>query len=108
MAAIDKRGGKPLLLTRDHLLKRFRQSVNCRTGGAQNHIDEIGEKHVGVIAQELQAVHPEMVSEGNDGYLRVDPNEFLYMLINATKEQQNRIEILEAEISKLKVLVEDK
>ena len=58
--------------------------------------------YVGVIAQDLQQVKPEMVSQSEDGHLRVDPNEFIYMLINATKEQQKLIEELQREIEVLK------
>jgi hypothetical protein len=31
-----------------------------------------GDRNVGVIAQELEAIHPELVVEGSDGYLRVN------------------------------------
>ena len=31
-----------------------------------------GDRNVGVIAQELEAIHPELVIEGSDGYLRVN------------------------------------
>jgi hypothetical protein len=61
-----------------------------------------GKVFVGVIAQELQKVKPEMVDQSDAGHLRVDPNEFIYMLINATKEQQKLIEELQREIEILK------
>ena len=31
-----------------------------------------GDRTVGVIAQELEAIYPELVTEGGDGYLRVN------------------------------------
>lgn len=66
---------------------------------------DTNERHVGVIAQELDKIAPYMVSnytqDGND-YLEVDNSAMTYMLINAVKEQQEviqelrlRIEILE-------------
>lgn len=67
-------------------------------------------EHVGVIAQELQKISPEMVIEseleladGSKGdYLSVDPSAFTYMLINAIKEQQKQIDELKKEIAALK------
>ncbi|MBK8504992.1 MAG: tail fiber domain-containing protein [Saprospiraceae bacterium] len=54
------------------------------------------ETYVGVIAQELQAIAPEMVKAftGSDGnsYLNVDPSAFDFILINAVREQQKMIE----------------
>lgn len=55
---------------------------------------------IGVLAQDVKAVAPYMVStfEYDEGgeypeeYLSLDPNAFTYMLINATQEQQATIE----------------
>ncbi|MBK7226972.1 MAG: tail fiber domain-containing protein [Saprospiraceae bacterium] len=64
-------------------------------------------EYVGIIAQELQKIAPEMVTEevvtnksdnSNDKYLKVDPSAFTYMLINAIKEQQQMIESLSQQI----------
>ncbi|MBK8504993.1 MAG: tail fiber domain-containing protein [Saprospiraceae bacterium] len=59
------------------------------------------ETYVGVIAQELEAIAPNMVKAftGSDGnsYLNVDPSAFDFILINAVKEQQKMIEQLRAE-----------
>lgn len=67
-------------------------------------------EYVGVIAQELQKISPDMVIEselelvdGSKGeYLSVDPSAFTYMLINAIKEQQKQIEELKKEVAALK------
>lgn len=77
--------------------------------------------YVGVIAQELQPIAPYMVSEysvpipeGPDAkadpeasgqeetYLAVDPSAMTYMLINAVKELNEKVELLEAEVRSLK------
>jgi hypothetical protein len=66
--------------------------------------------HVGVIAQELQKVSPDMVKEaelelidGSTGdYLSVDPSAFTYMLINAVKELKAENEALQTELASLK------
>ena len=64
-------------------------------------------EYVGIIAQDLQKIAPEMVTEeifknkteGHDEkYLKVDPSAFTYMLINAVKEQQKMIEALNQQI----------
>jgi hypothetical protein len=47
---------------------------------------------IGVIAQELRKVYPEMVTMGKDGFLKVDYTQLTGMLIQAVKEQQKEIE----------------
>ena len=62
------------------------------------------ERHIGVVAQELQSVAPYMVEEyEKDGeqYLEVDNSAMTYMLINAVKEQQELILKLEKRIAQL-------
>jgi hypothetical protein len=63
-------------------------------------------EHVGVIAQEIQKIAPDMVTEvemelsdGTKGdYLSVDPSAFTYMLINAIQELKKENEELKARI----------
>lgn len=68
---------------------------------------DIDKKYVGVIAQELQAVSPYMVSPtkkqalNGSNYLQVDNSAMTYMLINAVKEQQQIIEALKKRIEVL-------
>lgn len=59
-----------------------------------------GTEYVGVIAQEIAEIAPEMVQQTGE-YLSVDPSAFTYMLINAVQEQQGQIEQLESEKSEL-------
>jgi hypothetical protein len=88
-----------------------------------------GKIYTGVIAQELQEVVPSMVSKKihvessiipnaletsnevssrkskkvvKEEYLSVDPNEFVYMLINAVQEQQEQIQVLNKNIRQLR------
>jgi len=58
-------------------------------------------RQVGFIAQEVQEVLPEIVSEGADGYLAMDYSRVTPLLVEAIKEQQQRIEELEALVEKL-------
>ncbi len=53
-----------------------------------------GDRHLGFIAQEVQEVIPEMVFEGEDGFLTVGSNMLLPILTNAIQEQQVQIEAL--------------
>ena len=52
------------------------------------------EKSKGVIAQELQKVLPELVSESDDSILSVNYNGIIGVLIEAIKEQQKQIDEL--------------
>lgn len=51
-------------------------------------------KDVGVLAQDVQHVLPEAVSEGSDGYLRVDYEKLVPVLIGAVKVLKNEVEWL--------------
>lgn len=55
---------------------------------------------IGVIAQELQKVYPEMVTKGKDGFLKVDYTQLTGMLIQAVKEQQEEIDKLKIRMDK--------
>lgn len=62
--------------------------------------------HVGVVAQDVQQVAPFMVntSLGDEGEetLAVRSMDFIYLLINAVKEQQAQIQALQTEVDTLK------
>ena len=82
-----------------------------------NKVDKKANKttYVGIVAQEVQKVAPEMVKPHtiftdadatvSEEYLSVNANDFIYMLINATQEQQELIEDLKAEIEDLKEII---
>lgn len=53
-------------------------------------------KQFGVIAQSLQAVCPDAVVEGEDGYLRVKESKLVYILWKALQDANARIEHLES------------
>ncbi len=59
-------------------------------------------KSVGLVAQEIEEVIPELVSEGPDGYKAVAYDKLTAVLIEAMKEQQSKIELLEKENIELK------
>jgi hypothetical protein len=49
------------------------------------------DEHVGVVAQEVQKVIPEAVTENNKGYLLVNNDPIIWTMLNAIKEQQREI-----------------
>ena len=64
---------------------------------------------IGLLAQEVQKVFPELVSEDNNGMLAVNYQALVPVLINALKEQENNyneleksLEMLEKEVLKNK------
>ena len=69
--------------------------------------DENKKQKIGVLAQDIEKVFPELVSESN-GVKSVNYQGLVPVLINALKEQQTEIEILkeqQAEIDELKEMV---
>lgn len=56
---------------------------------------------VGVIAQEIQQVLPQVVQENTDGYLTVSYGNIVGVLIEAIKEQQKQIDELKAKLDGL-------
>jgi hypothetical protein len=63
------------------------------------------QKSTGVIAQEVEAVLPEVVSEDENGIKSVAYGNMVGLLIEAIKEQQTQIELLTSEVETLKGLM---
>ncbi|NTW33368.1 MAG: tail fiber domain-containing protein, partial [Bacteroidetes bacterium] len=57
------------------------------------------DKQIGLIAQELEKVYPELVVTDKEGYKSVDYSKLTPILVEAIKEQQK-------EIKELKTLIE--
>ena len=58
-------------------------------------------QHAGVLAQEVEAVLPEAVVTGEDGYKSVSYNDLVPLLIEAVKEQQKQIDELKKLVEQL-------
>jgi hypothetical protein len=66
-------------------------------------------KHdIGVIAQEVEAVLPEIVATREDGYKAVKYEKIVPLLIEAVKSQQQTIDTLKAELQEIKDLIKGK
>ena len=59
-------------------------------------------KTIGLIAQEVQKVYPELVKEDASGYLSVNYDGLVPVLIEALKEQQAEITALQEEVQQIK------
>jgi len=62
---------------------------------------------IGVIAQELVKVFPEMVTKGADGFYKVDYTQLSAVLIQAVNEQQKMMHQQQLEINDLKVRLDN-
>jgi len=62
----------------------------------RNDLPDTERRYAGVIAQEVEAVLPEAVSEAEDGTKTVDYNATIALLIEAVKELSAKVEKLEA------------
>jgi hypothetical protein len=72
----------------------------------RNDVEDKNKRHAGVIAQEVLAVLPEVVSEDLNGHYSVAYGNLNALLIEAIKEQQTQIESQKSEIDVLKDLVQ--
>jgi len=58
------------------------------------------DEHIGVVAQDVQRVIPEAVTENSRGYLLVSNDPIIWSMLNAIKEQQGQFEQQQAELAK--------
>jgi hypothetical protein len=58
--------------------------------------DEAKTEHIGCMAQDLQEVCPEIVSTTNDGYLAIEENKIVYLLLEEVKKLKAEVEELKA------------
>jgi len=64
-------------------------------------------EQIGFLAQELQEVFPQLVAEDKDGYLGVNYVGFIPVLLQAHKEQQEKIESQSDAISQLQKQIDE-
>lgn len=87
-------------------LNRFEKAVLDTASIDPRTIEYSDEKYtkdrIGLSAQEVQIVYPELVKESSDGYLSLNYVGLIPVLVDALKEQEAEIEVLRQEIEKLK------
>ncbi len=59
--------------------------------------DKDHKKHIGAIAQEVQDICPEIVNKDLDGYLSIEENKLVYLLLNEVKELKKEIKNLKGD-----------
>ncbi len=64
-----------------------------------------GKQKIGVLAQDIQKVFPELVTTDDKDMLAVNYQGLVPVIINALKEQQSEIDIYRKEVSELKQMV---
>ena len=52
--------------------------------------------HIGCIAQDLQQICPEIVHTGEDGYLTIEENKIVYLLLDEVKKLKKEVEELKS------------
>jgi hypothetical protein len=60
-----------------------------------------GQPEIGLVAQNVEGVAPELVVTGSDGFKAVKYGNVVALLIEAVKEQQAEIELLKAQVEEL-------
>jgi hypothetical protein len=99
-----KENVKPLVGALDKVMQLQGCTFDWRENTDQR--DLIGIKEdIGFIADEVQAVVPEMVRTDVEGYLSLRDRGFSAILVEAMKEQQKQIEDQKTEISELKSMI---
>jgi hypothetical protein len=64
-------------------------------------------KQIGLIAQDVEKIFPELVRTDNNGYKSVSYEKLSVLLVEGIKEQQKQIQDQQKEIDELKTLVKD-
>jgi hypothetical protein len=77
----------------------------ARRGGEDGYF--VRKHDIGVIAQEVQAVLPELVGTREDGYLAVKYEKMVPLLIEAIKAQQKTIDSLVKDLDDVKEFIND-
>jgi hypothetical protein len=99
-----KENVKPLVGALDKIMQLQGCTFDWKEKTDQRELIGIKED-IGFIADEVQAVVPEMVRTDVEGYLSLRDRGFSALLVEAMKEQQTQIEDQKTEISELKSLI---
>ena len=98
---------------------RYKTNVTSLSGSLENTLalrgvsynwidqDRGSDIQIGVIAQEVEEIYPEFVHTDNEGMKSVNYSQMVAVLIEAVKELNSKIEILETENSQLQAQVDD-
>lgn len=90
----------------DKLAKINGYTYNLNSGEFSSKNFPKGEQ-IGFIAQELKQVFPQLVTEDKQGYLAVNYQGMVPVLLEAIKEQQKSIQELQKQVNELKAVSQD-
>lgn len=76
--------------------KQFSQSNRFKDSDGPSEV-ELNRRHYGVSAQELQEIYPDLVLEGQDGYLTVNYVELVPILIRSIQELKQELDDMRSE-----------
>jgi Chaperone of endosialidase len=79
----------------DEQHRQARQDERCKVLG------ELAGDRIGLIAQDVEAVAPELVREDQDGYKHISYQHLTALLVEAIKEQDALVRSLSAKVAKL-------
>ena len=88
------------LKTNIQSLENSLEKVNQLRGVSYDRVDMDKDNCIGVIAQEVEEVYPEFVSEGEDGIKSVDYSKMVAVLIEAVKELTEEVNTLKSQLNK--------
>lgn len=69
-------------------------------------VTESGKEEIGLLAQEVEKILPQLVNTDNDGFKSIEYSKLVALLIEAIKEQQSQMNTLKAENVQFKNYVE--
>ena len=81
-------------------LENSLEKVNQLRGVSYDRVDIEKDNCIGVIAQEVEEVYPEFVSEGEDGIKGVDYSKMVAVLIESVKELTEEVNALKSQLNK--------
>ncbi len=79
-----------------------------KLNGVSYNLKESNDDRIGLLAQEVKEIFPEIVREDQEGMLSIDSSGLIATLIEAVKEQQSEIEELKEEIEEIKRIIGSK
>ena len=68
---------------------------------AENRVGPMSGRHLGLIAQEVETVVPEVVDTSDDGYKSINYDNLTGLLVEAIKDQQ---EMIKAQAARIRAL----
>lgn len=83
-------------------VERLRGVIYAWGEGAEGLGYTPGQKDIGVIAQEVEAVFPELVTTAADGYKAVNYDKLSAVLLEAIKAQSQEVRELQVVVERLK------